>query len=95
MKILNNRKIDEKMRIVKNRLTYEEEKILKEKIYEIFDISDNNEEVFYTLITYFSIDMIYYLSCLTDISYYKIFSYCIYHYLKMNLIEKKNGELKK
>ncbi len=81
------------MRVVKNRLTYDEERLLKEKIYEMFDIS-NDDELFYTLITYFSIDNIYYLSCLTDISYYKIFSYCIYHYLRMNLSEKKIGELR-
>ena len=73
--------------MINKRLTEEEVKILTEKIIENYSLP---EEVTITeIVSVLDISDIFYLSCLTDISYHKIFSYLMYEYIQKNEKMKK------
>lgn len=76
------------------RLTEEEVLKLKDAIHEIVvpideELEENEEGFFEEVIAFLSICEIHYLSCMTEISYHKIFSYLMYEYIQKNEKMKK------
>lgn len=76
----------------KRRVTIEEENILLDAFKKIKDL---NDEIDYTNFSSMTISDIYYLSCETEISYHKIFSYFMSKYVLKNLDDKKIRYLKR
>ena len=75
---------------INKRLTDEEVELLKDIIKNFYNYTCDDE--IYERLYLMSISDIYYFSCLTEISYHKIFSYFMYEYVENNLKLKK-GEL--
>lgn len=84
--------------VLNKRLTEEEVLKLKEAVHKIVtpineELEENEEDFFEDAISFLSIGEIHYLSCMTEISYHKIFSYLMYEYVRMNENNKKRGIL--
>jgi len=77
-------------RKLNKRLTNEEIEILLKEMNNLYGFKNDTVEVYENLLN-INISDIYYLSCVTEISCHRIFSYLMYEYVEESICLKRQG----